>query len=410
MTVEILPVTSPRLHRTFIDVPWRVHDPARHPQWVPPLRLAVRDVLDVRHNPFWADAERALFLARRGARVVGRIAAIENRAHTGFHGDRVGFFGFFECADDPEAAGALFDAAGGWLAARGLDTMRGPTNPSTNHECGVLVGGHEHHPMFMTTWNPPYYATLLERAGFVAAKELLGWRVPVGDPDFALPPLFEAHAERALGERTLRFRDLEPRHLEREIAICWDVYNAAWERNWGFVPMSRAEFAQLARDLKLLVDPRFAFAAEIDGEPAGFVLALLDYNVLFKRIPTGRLFPTGLFTLLAGRRGLRSARIMALGVKRAYRTRSIFALFVRELVRRGRAMGATDAEASWVLEDNHLMNRPLRAMGATPYRRWRLYDRPLAPAAPRPAPARERVPERAPERAPERSSALGAPA
>lgn len=382
MSLAVLPVASPRDLRRFVDVPWRLFDATRHPQWVPPLRIAVRDVLDVRRHPFWRTADRALWIAERDGVVVGRIAAIENRAHNAFHGDRTGFFGFFECADDAGAARALLDAAGAWLAARGLTAMQGPVNPSTNYECGVLVDGFAHHPVLMTTWNPPYYDALLAGAGLAAAKDLVGWwigRDAGAGREFALPPSYAAHAERALAQSGLRFRDLEPSRVEREIAVCWDVYNAAWEPNWGFVPMSREEFAHLAKDLKTLADPRFAFAAEIDGRPAGFVIALPDYHVLLKKIRTGRLLPTGLLTLLAGRRSLHTLRVLALGVRREHRTRGIFALFTHEIVRRGLAAGITGAEASWVLEDNHLMNRPLRAMGATPYRRWRLYERALTP-------------------------------
>lgn len=384
MSLAVLPVVSSRELRRFIDVPWRLFDAARHPQWVPPLRIAVRDVLDVRKHPFWRTAERALWIATRDGRVVGRVAAIENRAHNAFHGDRTGFFGFFECADDPEAAAALLDTAAHWLARRGLTAMQGPMNPSTNYECGVLVDGFEHHPVLMTTWNPPYYDALLAGAGLVPAKDLLGWwiaRDTGAGVDFALPPAYADHAARALQQSGMRFRDLEPSNIEREIATCWDVYNAAWEPNWGFVPMSREEFAHLAKDLKLIADPRFAFAAEIDGKPAGFVIALPDYHVLFKRIRSGRLLPTGIVTLLAGKRSLRTLRVLALGVRREHRTRGIFALFTHEIVRRGLAAGITGAEASWVLEDNHLMNRPLRAMGATPYRRWRIYERALTAAA-----------------------------
>jgi hypothetical protein len=378
--LEIDTATSAREVRAFIDVPWRLFDAGRHPRWVPPLRLAVKDALDTR-RPFYDEAARELFVARRGGRPVGRVAAIENRAHNRFHGDRVGFFGFFEAADDPEAAAALMDAASAWLAARGLASARGPVSPSTNHECGLLVDGFEHFPMFMTPWNPPYYARLMDDLGFAAAKDLLGWSLPIGDPGFALPAPYAEHAERARAEEGLTFRDVDLKHLDREVDVLWDVYNAAWERNWGFVPMTRREFEHLARDLKPLADQRFAFVAEVHGAPAGFALALLDYNRLLKRIPSGRLLPLGLFTLLAGRRGLRSGRVMALGVKREHRTRSVFALFAHELVRRGRAAGVTGAEASWVLEDNHLMNRPMRAMGGTPYRRWRLYERPTAAGA-----------------------------
>ena len=377
MTLQIRPVTSSRDLRRFIDVPWRLFDAKRHPQWVPPLRIAVRDVLDARKHPFWRGAERALFVAERDGRPVGRIAAIHNRAHNEFHGDHLGFFGFFECADDAEAARALLDAARGWLRARGLTAMRGPVNPSTNYECGVLVDGFEHHPVLMTTWNPPYYDALLEGAGVAGAKDLLGWwleRFGEGGREFTLPPAYAAHAARAREQTGLVFRDLVPARLDEEIAVCWEVYNDAWEPNWGFVPMTREEFAHLGAELKQLLDPRFAVAAEVDGRPAGFAIALPDFHLLFKRIGNGRLFPTGLFTLLAGRRDIRTLRMMVLGVRKEYRTRGIFALFAHELIRRGLEAGMTGAEASWVLEDNVLMNRPLAAMGATPYRRWRLYE------------------------------------
>jgi hypothetical protein len=379
--LQIETAATAREVRAFVDVPWRLFDDGRYPQWVPPLRMAVKDALDARRHPFYEGAARELFVARRGGRAVGRVAAIENREHNRFYGDRLGFFGFFEAADDPGAAAGLLDAAGTWLAARGLTSARGPVSPSTNHECGLLVDGFEHFPMFMTPWNPPYYARLMDDLGFAAAKDLLGWSLPIGDPGFALPAPYAEHAERARAEEGLTFRDVDLKHLDREVDVLWDVYNAAWERNWGFVPMTRREFEHLARDLKPLADQRFAFVAEVHGAPAGFALALLDYNRLLKRIPSGRLLPLGLFTLLAGRRGLRSGRVMALGVKREHRTRSVFALFAHELVRRGRAAGVTGAEASWVLEDNHLMNRPMRAMGGTPYRRWRLYERPTAAGA-----------------------------
>jgi GNAT superfamily N-acetyltransferase len=375
MSLQIRPVASARELRRFVDVPWRLFDPARHPQWAPPLRLSVRDALDPRH-PFWATAERALFLAERGGRPVGRVAAIDNAAHTARAGAGTGFFGFFECADDPEAAAALLAAARGWLAPRGAARLEGPVSPSTNYECGVLVDGFEHHQVLMTTWNPPYYDALLRGAGLAPAKDLLGWwfaRDTAGG-EFRLPGGYAGHAARARERARVEFRDLEPRRMAREVALCWEVYNAAWEPNWGFVPMSRAEFGHLGKDLARIADPRFCFAAEIDGAPAGFALALPDYNLLMKRIPSGRLLPTGIFTLLAGRRSLRTLRVLALGVKQEHRTRGIFALFIHELVRRCLEAGITGAEASWVLEDNHRMNRPIAAMGATPYRRWRLYE------------------------------------
>jgi hypothetical protein len=204
--------------------------------------------------------------------------------------------------------------------------------------------------------------------------------------DYKLPDVYARAAERARARTNIVFRDMDPKQFEREMAICWDVYNSAWEENWGFVPMTRAEFDHLGKDVKQIVDPRFAFAAEVDGQPAGIAIAVPDFNEIFKRIPNGRLLPTGIFKLLTGAKKLRTARIMVLGVKKEHRTRNIFALFIDEFMRRGREVGMTGGEASWVLEDNVLMTRPLEAIGARPYRRWRIYERSLG-AEPAPSPA-----------------------
>ncbi|HEY7393977.1 MAG TPA: hypothetical protein VH559_04005 [Gemmatimonadaceae bacterium] len=373
--LEIISVESSRDLRRFVDLPWKIYNHREHPQWVPPLRIAVRDALD-RRNPFYATADRQLFLALRGGMPVGRIAAIENRAHNQFHGDRVGFFGFFESNNDPEAAASLFGAAEKWLAARGLDTMRGPVNPSTNHECGLLVGGFEQHPMIMTTWNPRYYSELIEAQGFTKAKDLLAYFFPMqGKGALELPDRYRLHAERALSGQRLTFRDIDLSRFDEEVNRCWEIYNSAWEKNWGFVPMSRESFLHEAKVLKYIIFQPFAFIAEVNGEPAGFLIVVPDYHHAFKAIGNGRLLPTGLFKILAAKRSLRSGRVMILGAKPEYRRRGIFALFLHELVERGRAFKFIDGEASWVLEDNVRLNRPLVALGAKEYRRWRIYDR-----------------------------------
>lgn len=377
VSITITRVTSRRDLSRFIDLPWAIYDSATHPQWVPPLRLMVLDALDDRKNPFYLRATRALFLAVRDGRVVGRIAAIENQAHNAFHEDRVGFFGFFEAVNDQSVADALFAAAAAWLRERGLDTMRGPMSPSSNHEVGLLVDGFEEDPMIMTPWNPPYYATLYDAAGLTKAKDLLAYSLPMGDRAFALPPQFEEHAQRARSRSNLIFRDVDLRHFARELELCWEIYNSAWEKNWGFVPMSKIEFVHMAKEMKLLILPQFAFVAEVNGEAAGFMIVLPDFNEIFKRIPDGRLLPTGVFKLLLGKGKLKSGRVILLGVKPAFRSRSIFQLFASEVFRRGRAFGATGAEASWILEDNHLMTRPMEAMGAKEYRRWRVFEKAL---------------------------------
>lgn len=375
MTVDVVPVISRRNLARFVDVPWTLFGGTRHPQWVPPLRATVRDALDRAKNPFYREADRALYLAIRKGKVVGRIAAIENRAHNRFHDDRVGFWGFFECGDDQDAADALFGAATRWLGARGLDVLRGPMNPSTNYECGLLIDGFEHRPSFMTTWNPAYYAVLCERAGMRKAKDLVAYHIPMGDPAWSMPPAFERLADRALRKSRVGFRDLDLGRFEQELEVCWDVYNSAWERNWGFVPMSKEEFVHTARDMKPLLNPRYAFAAEVEGVTVGFMLAVPDYSGVLQRIGSGRLFPTGALRLLFGKRGIHDWRVMALGLRPEYRARGILPLFAWEAYRRGREAGEQNAEASWILEDNVSMTRPMEAMGAKVHRRWRIYDR-----------------------------------
>lgn len=375
MTFQIQRVETRRDVRRFVDFPWRLYDARRHPQWVPPLRMAVHDALDRKRNPFYRDADRELFLAVRDGKIVGRIAAIENRTHNHFHGDHVGFWGFFECVDEQVVADALFTAAEGWLASRGLDTMRGPMNPSTNYECGLLVQGFENRPMFMTAWNPPYYDTLCRRSGLVKAKDLLGFWFDGETTGYALPPFVARQAERAIADGRLTFRDMDPSRFDDEVAALWTVYNDAWERNWGFVPMAEAEFLHMAKDMKSLLDPRFAFVAELAGQPVGFMLALPDYNAVLVRNRSGRLLPLGVPLLLWGKRRIRNMRVMALGVRHSARSRSILALFTHEIMRRGRLHGKNGAEASWLLEDNQLIVKPMRAMGARERMRWRVYER-----------------------------------
>jgi hypothetical protein len=373
--LEIRTVTTRADLKRFVAFPYDLYDKRRYPQWVAPLRVAVFDALDREKNPFYKAADRELFLALRDGKVVGRIAAIENRAHNEFHGDRTGFFGFFESVDDQAVADLLFRVASDWLSARGLTSVQGPMNPSTNYECGLLVQGYEHQPTFMTAWNPPYYDTLLQGAGFARAKDLLSFWFPAAEPGYGLPEFVQRQAQRALESGRMEFRDLDPSRFDREVAACWEIYNDAWERNWGFVPMSRAEFEYMAKDMKRLLWPELAFMASVDGEPAGFMLAVPDYNVALAKNRSGRLFPLGLVRLLRGKKTIRTARVMALGVKKAYRTRSILALFTHEVMRRGLAMGKIGAEASWLLEDNQLIVKPMRAMGARERMRWRVYER-----------------------------------
>lgn len=338
----------------------------------------VRGLLDTKRNPFYRMADRQLFVARRDGQLVGRIAAIENRAHNSYHQDRVGFFGFFEAIDDSAVAVALLRAARDWLSARGLSSIRGPMNPSTNHDCGLLVTGFDQHPQFLTSWNPPYYEALIRDAGFGVAKDLVGYWLPYGEPGYELPSRLGAMARRAAERAKLTFRDLDPKRFWEEVELCWDIYNSAWERNWGFVPMSRVEFLYMAKELQPVLAQRFAFVAEVNGGPAGFMLSALDFNLVFKRIRNGRLFPLGLAKILLGKSKLRTGRVIALGIKTEFRTGSILPLFFHEAVRRAIEWGSPGCEASWVLEENQAMRQPLEALGGRAYRRWRIFERAIA--------------------------------
>jgi hypothetical protein len=377
LSVEVVPARGRRALARFVALPWSLYDRQRYPQWIPPLRAMVHDALDERGNPFYREAERALFLALRGGRVVGRIAAIHNRAHNAFHGDRVGFFGFFESADDPEVAKPLVDAARSWLRARGLDRMRGPANPSLNHECGLLVDGFQRSATFMTPWNPPHYPGLLAGCGLGKVKDLLGFWIPL-QGGFQLPERFERALARVRERSRFTFRALDRAEFPAEAERAWDVYNSAWEKNWGFVPMTRAEFDHMAGMLKLLLLEDFACFAEVDGDPAGFVMAMPDYNRTLRRVPGGRLL-FGLPMLLRDRTRLRTGRALLLGVKERYRNRSVYLVMLDELLRRAAAYGAEGAEASWILEDNDAMLGFFREAGIEPTMRWRLYEGPTAP-------------------------------
>jgi hypothetical protein len=373
--VTVRRVATARDLREFVGFPWRLYNAREHPQWVPPLRASVLDALDEKNNPFYQDAARELFLAYRSDELVGRIAAIENRAHNRFHADRSGFFGFFESVNDQDVASALFDAASAWLGARGLESMCGPFNPSTNYECGMLVEGFENRPTFMTAWNPPWYNTLCAGAGLTKAKDLLGLWFDIGRAGFEAPEILERHAARAAEKGGITFRDIDPSRFEKEVELCWDIYNNAWERNWGFVPMEHAEFHHMAKDMKFLVWKELSFMAYVNGEPAGFMFALPDYNVVLQHNRGGRLFPLGLARMLLYKRRAKTARVIALGVKSSFRSRTILAVFTREIMRRGLGINGEGAEASWLLEDNQLIVKPMRALGATDRMRWRLYER-----------------------------------
>lgn len=358
----------------FIALPWRIN--AGDPNWVPPLRHSVRTALGRRH-PFHRHAEVAYFVAIRGRRIVGRIAAILNRRHNDFHDDRTGFFGLFDCDDDQDAADGLFAAAADWLRARGCDRIRGPVNFSTNEELGspgVLVDGFDTRPAIMMSHNPRYYEELHRRAGFEPAKDL----VAIHFPDASQTPEWGVQSEQAILSRyKATIRSLDLKRFDDEVETIKKVYNAAWSLNWGFVPVTDEEFDFIAREFRPIVDPDLCLIAEVGGEPVGFSLAIPDMNEVLRRIPDGRLFPFGLGKLLWYRRKVRSLRLITFGFTPRYQSAGLGLGFYFRTWRTALARGYTSGEASWILEDNYRMIRPLERMGGHAHRRYRIFERAL---------------------------------
>lgn len=374
ITIREIANTDKKGRAEFVDVLWQIYKPLNHPQWVPPLRLAVIENLDTKNNPFYKRATIQLWIAYKDGKTVGRIAAIENKGHNEFYNDKTGFYGFFECIEDQEVANVLFDTAEKWLKGRGLTSMMGPMNPSTNHECGLLIRGQSQHPTLMTTWNPKYYEALHDNARLTKAKDLVAYII-MNNKGAELPAKVVRYVERIKGSSRITFRDFNLKDFKGEVDRCFEIYNSAWEKNWGFFPMTKEEFAFMAKDMKMIVDPRMAFMAEVDGKPAGFMLAVPDINYIQKRIPDGKLLPTGIFKLLLGKKMVNFVRIITLGVKPEYRGSGIFALFTYEAFERAKKYGYVGGEASWILEDNVAMNKPWQDLGAPQYRLWRIYER-----------------------------------
>lgn len=366
--IEVTRVRDDKGLREFLDFPYRHY--RGDPYWVAPLRIAQKELFDLRRHPFWAHAERECFLARDGGRTVGRIAAIRDRNFNEFHGEQAGFFGFLETVNDPEVCGALLEAARSWLRERGAQVIRGPMNPSTNYECGLLVEGFEQSPMVMMPYNPPYYGELLEKAGLRKAKDLYAYYLHTS---FVTPARAERLAERSRKGSGLHIRPVRLKDFQAEAALIWEIYNSAWSQNWGFVPMTREEFLFLAHDLKTIAEPELVLIGEVEGKVAGFVLAVPDINQALKHA-RGRLFPLGLLKILYHKRTITDIRVLTLGVLEQYRTVGVAAGLYAEVIRRGPRLGYQGAELSWVLEDNVLMNRSLEALGARRYKTYRIYE------------------------------------
>ena len=369
--VSIIPVTSRREQRTFLDLPWQLY--RGDPNWVPPLRGEQRALVGFGRHPFYGEAVAQAFLAVREGEACGRVLAIMNHAHNAWHKDKLGFFGFFECVDELEVAKQLFDAAGGWLAQRGMTAVRGPTNPSINYEWGLLVDGFDSPPMFMMTYNKTYYAKLIEAAGFAKAQDLYAYW---GHVDM-LGSMNKKHKviDESIRERFgVTLRPLSRRHFRKDVEMFLDLYNQALSATWGFVPLSRAEVHTLAGQLRHLIVPELAVVAEVDGSPIGVLFGLLDYNVRIREMD-GRLFPFGFLKLLSKRQEIKRMRVISANVLPEYQNWGVGITLARGLIEPVLSHGIEEVEFSWVLESNDLSRKTIEKAGGKLYKTYRLYER-----------------------------------
>jgi GNAT superfamily N-acetyltransferase len=378
VSVEIRRVEGKGDRKQFLDLPYRLYSTEK--RWVPPLRLERKEHIDPTKNPFFEHAEVQFFLALRDGRVVGRISAHVDRNLNEFQDNRWGLFGFFECEDDPEAARALVDTAEAWLRERGRDRMVGPMDFTTNDECGLLIEGHERPPIILCPWQHPYYQRLLEETcALQKAMDLLMWELQVSDKSKVHQAIWDV-ADAVEAQHGIVVRSFRKRDLQDEVTKFLEVYNSAWERNWGFVPLTEKEVRHYAKQLKPVLDENWAMIAERKdtGEVVGAALTLPDFNQVLAKVKDGRLLPFGWLTALRNRKNIDQVRVFALGVKPEYQHTGVAARMYQMHFEAAASTPQTGGEMGWILETNKAMNRAMEGMGGKVVRKYRVYERELS--------------------------------
>jgi GNAT superfamily N-acetyltransferase len=369
--VSIRPVASRQQQRAFLYLTKRLY--RSDPHWIPPIWRSQAELVGFRKHPFWEFSSSQAFLAYRNGQPIGRILAILNQRHIDRYQAKQGFFGFFECENDPSAANALLDAAANWLREKGMEAVRGPTNPSLNYEIGTLVDGFDSPPTFMMTYNPPYHETLLTGWGLQKEQDVYAYEI-----DVAMLQTFDRKLLTLIEQVKERFqvstRPLDKRNFARDIQSFIDVYNRSLENTWGYVPMSASEIEHMSKSLKLLLIPELSSIAEIDGKAVGVGFGLLDYNPLIKRIG-GNLFPFGWLRILLGRKHLKRVRLISTNVVPEWQRWGIGIVIWVRVLPAALDFGVTDAELSWVLESNHLSRGTIERGGGRRTKTYRLYER-----------------------------------
>ena len=368
--LKIHRVTTRRQKRQFLKFPWILYQ--GDPNWIPPLRSNQKELAGYKPHPFYARNSVQTFIATRGNEVCGRIAAILNHGHNVHYNERRGFFGFFECRDDQEAAAGLFDAVRQWFADQGIYKLRGPTNPSLNYELGLLIEGFDSQPTFMMTYNPPYYERLIENYGFRKTQDLYAFW---GHLDMlpAIAAKLKPIADQIIERYNVKLRSLDKSRFMEDVRMFLSLYNRSMANTWGFVPMTPGEVDHMAEGLRYLIVPEMTVAAEIDGQVVGVAFGLPDYNPRIKEID-GRLFPFGFFHLLRNRRAIKKIRLISTNVIPEYQRYGVGLVLMQGLVPKAMEWGLQEAEFSWVLESNSLSYGSLKKGGAKITKTYRLYD------------------------------------
>lgn len=376
--VLVTAVQSAGEKKEFIAIQYDLNQ--KYPAFVPPLLMERNDFLNPKKNPFFDHGQVELFIARRGGKAVGRIAAIVDTLYNDTHKSKTGWFGMFECVDDAGVAAALFQAAEGWVKARGMTEVLGPASFSSNGEFGLLVDAHELPPKVLMPWNPPHYQALLEQNGYGKAKDLWAWQIDVTTP---IPEKVARIAEKVRKREELTVRPANLKDWDNEIRKIKEVYNDAWENNWGFVPMTDREIEHMAKDLKQIVIPDLALFAEVKGEVVAFSLTLPDANIALKATGNGKLttfgLPIGLAKLLLAMKSkVNTGRLAVLGIKAGYRRRGLDSVMFLDTFNNSIKQGWAGGEISWTLEDNDMVNRAIEVFGCKKYKTYRLYKKALA--------------------------------
>ncbi len=352
----------------FIKFAWKIYKNDKN--WVPPLISEQKEILSLKKNPFFEHAEGIYFMAYKNGEPVGRIAGFVDRNHIEFHQENAGFFGFFECINDFEVARVLFDSVKNWLKGKGMEIMRGPMNPSTNDECAFLLEGYDSPPVIMMTYNPPYYHDLVKRYGMRKAKDLYAYYHWTHRP---LPEKLMRIVEKLKNKKEIQVRPITPETLEEDIKKIKIIYNSAWAKNWGFVPMTEHEFDVMVEKLKQIYIPELALLAEIDGEPAGVSVTIPDYNQVLIHL-NGRLTPWAIIKFFYYKRKVDQLRLLILGVRPEFQKTGVDALLYYHTFENAKKLGYKGGEISWILEDNYMIIRPIEMFGAKLYKKYRIYE------------------------------------